>query len=140
MAGKKPQFKNSNLKLKANLEHGQKIEASFWFNIEKDAALVDALERYYVLNDATPAVQIQIVTQNGDEKSWDEACRFSLFLPDDRKKEILDSVQPAQAAPPPAPAPQAPPAAPAPAAPSPGGFPGPAAPTGGYGGGYEQSN
>ena len=79
----KPQFKNSSMRLNADIAVTDKIAISFWFNID-DQALVEQLERYYVMSGNKPNLQYQ--RKDGD--SYTTVASSNLFIPDERAAEL----------------------------------------------------
>lgn len=102
----RPQFKNSKLPMERAITMADKVSVSFWFNIE-DQALNEALEKYYVMADKKPGMEIQ--AKVGDQ--YVKVSRFSLFIDDERKNQLMTGAPQeniAPGSPPPAPmAPQA---------------------------------
>ena len=79
----KPQFKNSSMRLNTDIAVTDKIAISFWFNID-DQALVEQLERYYVMSGNKPNLQYQ--RKDGD--SYTTVASSNLFIPDERAAEL----------------------------------------------------
>ena len=79
----KPQFKNSSMRLNTDIAVTDKIIISFWFNID-DQALVEQLERYYVMTGNKPNLQYQ--RKDGD--SYTTVASSNLFIPDERAAEL----------------------------------------------------
>ena len=79
----KPQFKNSSMRLNTDIAVTDKISISFWFNID-DQALVEQLERYYVMTGNKPNLQYQ--RKDGD--SYTTVASSNLFIPDERAAEL----------------------------------------------------
>ena len=79
----KPQFKNSSMRLNTVIAVTDKIAISFWFNID-DQALVEQLERYYVMSGNKPNLQYQ--RKDGD--SYTTVASPNLFIPDERAAEL----------------------------------------------------
>tara|TARA_R110001599_G_scaffold67215_1_gene189951 strand:- start:534 stop:899 length:366 start_codon:yes stop_codon:yes gene_type:complete len=85
----KPQFKNSSMRLNTDIAVTDKISISFWFNID-DQALVEQLERYYVMTGNKPNLQYQ--RKDGD--SYTTVASSNLFIPDERAAELKNIAPP----------------------------------------------